>query len=89
MRTYSQSSGLRPRLTYLLYTLCLHLIADFNEGVIQGGSRLSQVIVLLGINSENILTHFDVNKCVILSTFNPENMEGQSTLAIADLILSF
>ena len=47
VRTYSQSSGLHPRLTYLLYTLCLRLIADFNEVVIQGGSRLSQVIVLL------------------------------------------
>ena len=70
-------------------TLCLRLIADFNEVVIQGGSRLSQVIVLLGINFENILAHFDVNKCVILSTFSPENMVGQSMFAIAELILSF
>ena len=89
VRTYSQSSGLRPRLTYLLYTLCLRLIADLNEVVTQGGSRLSQVTVLLGINSENIQAHFDVNKCVILSTSSPENMVGQSMFAIADLILSF
>ena len=74
---------------YLLYTLCLRLIADFNEVVIQGGSRLSQVTVLLGINSENILAHFDVNRCVILSTSSPENMVGQSMFPIADLILSF
>ena len=62
------------RLTYLLYTLCLRLIADFNEVVIQGGSRLSQVIVLSGINSKNILAHFDVNKCIILSTSSPASL---------------
>ena len=73
----------------MCYTLCLRLIADFKEGVIQSGSQLLQVIVSLGINSENILTRFDVNKCVILSTSSPENMVDQSMFAIADLILSF
>ena len=58
---------------YFLYILCLRLIADLKDGVIQGGSRLLQVIVLLGINSENIPVHFDVIKGVILSTSGQEN----------------
>ena len=81
-------TALHPRLAYLLYTLCLRLIAALSCDAIQGGSFSLHVMILLGMCVDKMSIRDLVKSSVISSTSNEQKAATQLMLEIDDHIAS-
>ena len=85
----SHSSALHPRLTYLLCTLCLRLVAVLSCDVIQRGPFSLHVMILLGMCVDKMSIRDLEKSSVISSTSNELKTAAQLMLEIDERIASF